>query len=447
MAKVVADTRFYRDGDLTGALAMHADARGRVKDPEIAAAIDARRAGLLAEAGRPADALELLDSMDDVGTPMTLVELAGARATCLIALGRFDEARSSAKKAASMQAALSDASSRRGIARHLMNEAHALAYAGHYAEARAMLLPAADRARSTAALHAWVWFEMALAEIARDTGRGHEAVRRFAEVADVAPTVGQDAALVWAHVGVAQGHLLLGRCEEAAAALARADEAGYSPVATSWGTRERARAWLDACRGDLSSARERVRETLATVEPDGVRAFEVALLHDLVRLGVPEEAVDGLAALAGVVDGPLVGAHLDNARALLDRDPVVLGAVVDRYEHIDALALAAEAAAELADLHRAREENRLATAARQRANDLAERAGGIQTPVLARGAGVEPLTAREREVALLAANGRSTREIADRLGVSTRTVETHLARVYRKLGVSGRAELTTSLDT
>jgi DNA-binding CsgD family transcriptional regulator len=65
--------------------------------------------------------------------------------------------------------------------------------------------------------------------------------------------------------------------------------------------------------------------------------------------------------------------------------------------------------------------------------------------VLARGGGIEPLTPREREVALLAAGGRSSADIGDRLGLSTRTVDTHLARVYRKLGISGRAELTGAL--
>ena len=60
---------------------------------------------------------------------------------------------------------------------------------------------------------------------------------------------------------------------------------------------------------------------------------------------------------------------------------------------------------------------------------------------------MEPLTAREREVALLAAGGRSSRDIADRLYLSTRTVETHLARVYRKLGITTRSELAAALGT
>ena len=119
--------------------------------------------------------------------------------------------------------------------------------------------------------------------------------------------------------------------------------------------------------------------------------------------------------------------------------------MVERYEAIDVLVLAAEAAAELADMHRARAESRLATAAQQRAADIAERAGGLHTPALARGDGIEPLTAREREVALLAAAGRSSRDIGDRLGLSTRTVDTHLARVYRKLGIAGRSELAAAL--
>jgi DNA-binding CsgD family transcriptional regulator len=44
-------------------------------------------------------------------------------------------------------------------------------------------------------------------------------------------------------------------------------------------------------------------------------------------------------------------------------------------------------------------------------------------------------------VAVLAASGLSSRDIAARLFVSTRTVDNHLQRVYVKLGVSGRRAL------
>ncbi|MGH2944004.1 MAG: response regulator transcription factor, partial [Solirubrobacteraceae bacterium] len=54
---------------------------------------------------------------------------------------------------------------------------------------------------------------------------------------------------------------------------------------------------------------------------------------------------------------------------------------------------------------------------------------------------VEELTFREREVALLAAGGLSSRQIADRLVISTRTVDNHLQRAYRKLGIASREHL------
>jgi DNA-binding CsgD family transcriptional regulator len=447
LSRRLAASRFYGRRDLDGALAAHEAARQRLTDPEEIAAVDARRATLLAGAGRPAQALEIADSVGTSTTAQTRVELASARATSLLSLGRYDEAAALSRQAGADHADLPGWLARRGIATHVVNEAHALAYSGRYAQARELLEPAAERAHATNAMGAWVWFEMALAEIARDTGRGREAIRRFRAVAEVAPSAGQRAALVWAHVGVAQGHLLLGECVPAASAMRRADDVGESPVATSLATRERTRAWLDACRGDLVAARARIREVVELARRDQVFTFESALLNDLVRLGVPSESVARLQVLAAQIDGPLVQAHDRHARAACDRDVDLLSDVVDRYETIGALGLAAEVAAELADLYRARAEMRRATAAQQRSAELAARAGGIYTPVLARGASVEPLTAREREVALLAAGGASSRVIGQRLHLSTRTVDTHLARVYRKLGITGRTELAPALGT
>jgi DNA-binding NarL/FixJ family response regulator len=54
----------------------------------------------------------------------------------------------------------------------------------------------------------------------------------------------------------------------------------------------------------------------------------------------------------------------------------------------------------------------------------------------------EPITEREREVLKLVAEGLSTKEIADRLDISTRTVETHRANLMRKLGLHSVARLT-----
>ena len=57
----------------------------------------------------------------------------------------------------------------------------------------------------------------------------------------------------------------------------------------------------------------------------------------------------------------------------------------------------------------------------------------------------DQVTSRELEVAMLAVEGLSARDIAQKLYISKRTVETHLASVYRKLGVSSRLELARSL--
>jgi DNA-binding CsgD family transcriptional regulator len=56
-----------------------------------------------------------------------------------------------------------------------------------------------------------------------------------------------------------------------------------------------------------------------------------------------------------------------------------------------------------------------------------------------------PLSQAEREVVVLLASGRSTREIARARGVSPRTIDKQLASVYRKVGVSSRDELLVHL--
>jgi DNA-binding CsgD family transcriptional regulator len=75
-----------------------------------------------------------------------------------------------------------------------------------------------------------------------------------------------------------------------------------------------------------------------------------------------------------------------------------------------------------------------ATVWRQRADEELARLGLTRASSLA-------LTPTETRVAHLAGEGLSTKAVAAELGISPRTVETHLAAVYGKLGVSSRAEL------
>ena len=61
--------------------------------------------------------------------------------------------------------------------------------------------------------------------------------------------------------------------------------------------------------------------------------------------------------------------------------------------------------------------------------------------------GVEALTASERRIAELAADGLTNREIAQTLFVTTRTVEGHLTNVFNKLDVKTRTGLAAALAT
>jgi len=73
------------------------------------------------------------------------------------------------------------------------------------------------------------------------------------------------------------------------------------------------------------------------------------------------------------------------------------------------------------------------------------RADGVIGAVAARtGSG---LTRREEEVARLAVRGASAREIAELLIIGERTVETHLASIYRKLNVRSRVDLIARFRT
>ena len=58
----------------------------------------------------------------------------------------------------------------------------------------------------------------------------------------------------------------------------------------------------------------------------------------------------------------------------------------------------------------------------------------------------DELTAQELQIAQLAAQGLSNREVGQRLYVSHRTVGTHLYRVFPKLGITGRGELGSALS-
>jgi DNA-binding CsgD family transcriptional regulator len=74
--------------------------------------------------------------------------------------------------------------------------------------------------------------------------------------------------------------------------------------------------------------------------------------------------------------------------------------------------------------------------------ELQERGADI---LAAAPAGIDALTAGERRLAALAADGRSSREIAQALFVTPKVVEDRLARTYEKLGITTAAQLADAL--
>jgi DNA-binding CsgD family transcriptional regulator len=150
-------------------------------------------------------------------------------------------------------------------------------------------------------------------------------------------------------------------------------------------------------------------------------------------------------SLAQSADSLLVAAyaaHADAARA--ERAPDLADAST-RFEVLGAVLLAAEAATEAAQAFLRAGDRRGASTMSLRAASLAAACEGARTPALAAPVLVSPLTPRERDIAALAAQGESSKEIADRLFLSVRTVNNHLQSVYSKLGVGGRRQLAGAL--
>jgi DNA-binding CsgD family transcriptional regulator len=186
-------------------------------------------------------------------------------------------------------------------------------------------------------------------------------------------------------------------------------------------------------------------DAVALAEQWGQYATSAEALHDLVRMGSHTPATERLEQLQGRVDGEFMEARLRFAQSARSCNADLAHEACDRFEQIGARLFAAEAAILETRFASAGGLHRRASAAGARADGLLEQCEGARALGQHVVEAAESLSDREREVALLAARDLTSRDIADRLFISVRTVDNHLQRVYTKLGITGRSELAEHL--
>jgi len=148
--------------------------------------------------------------------------------------------------------------------------------------------------------------------------------------------------------------------------------------------------------------------------------------------GNPEEAAGHALAAAGLADEIAAPVHAAACRMLAGR------ALVAARRPDEAARELERAAADFESLGASRYREQAEAELRAFGRDRARR-------LRSDGSGVGRLTERELEVAQLVLDRCTNREIAERLFLSLKTVETHIHNIFNKLGVDSRVEVARAL--
>jgi DNA-binding NarL/FixJ family response regulator len=404
--------------------------RTRVTDPSALTIIDALAATFAMNAGMPEQAVATaLSVVAAPGAQPIGVAWAAATATlCLARLGRFDEVATLAQRGLTTQhpGLLRFVIGLGEITTSLMTEnvAHAQRLARHYTEFSELQQP--GRAIG----------EVLLARTLMAAGD-----------LDTAAVLLRQAAASLTHTGYSWGPLaliyltqVLGQQGEASASarmLARAEDRHSMSSAIYAPELSLARAWTRAAARDVDGAQAAAREAAEIARRAGQHTLALLALHDAVRLG-DTHAVDALDLVASTIDctfGRLAQAH---GRALADGDATALSEVAGEMAHLEMMGSAADAFAQASGAY-ARKGDRKHEL-ESRANAATYRKSS-STPILEQVLRPLPLSGREREIAVMVADGLSNKAIAERLSLSVRTVEGHIYSACTKLDVSDRAML------
>jgi DNA-binding CsgD family transcriptional regulator len=274
-------------------------------------------------------------------------------------------------------------------------------------------------------------------------GRLHTACLLLQYAADALSDLGY--AIGWGyryHVPRATALAMRGSIAEAAAALEALDKL-HRPFRLLDYERSVAKAWVAAGQGAVSEAITVLLSAAERAAGNGQFAAEVACLQAATQFGDHSTALR-LRELESIVEGPRVGLAARFAEALRDGDGDALAAVSEEFERIGDVVAAVDAAAQAAITYRRQDLRGSVLGCSTRAGALAEQCGA-NTPALRQAAEPLPLTDREREIVMLIGEGLTNREVAARLTLSLRTVESHIYRAMAKTGTSGRDELAALL--
>jgi DNA-binding CsgD family transcriptional regulator len=421
------------------------EAESAVADPSFRDEIVARRAYALIMSGQTGASVELIEPLLPRAERRTLAAVALSAAHGFALAGRTNAALEATRRGLAAHRALAGIPLTIGAHGHVAMQCLALTMAGRLLEAEELARAEHDRSiavRSVGAQALFAWF---LSRTLLERGRPAGAAALSREAAGFYRRMGWPVMLAGQLMYLGHACALRGELDEARAGLDELDGLGLSRYV--WGCEApRARAWVEVAAGSVVAAVQYLEEAAAVARESGELTGEVAALHDLVRLGQAEPVAARLAELTKHVDGDLAAVCADHAQALAGHDAAALEAVAARFETIGADLCGAEAAAQAGVAWRQAGDSRRATAAERRAATLAGRCEGAVTPALSAVGSRVALTTGERDVALLAAAGRTNPEIAAQLHLSRRTVENYLYRVYEKLGISTRDELASALE-